>query len=112
MEKLNGNIKTVSVFSFTRLYFKRFFLTIGELNIKFLLYILGRLATVIVILAIVAPKEFKLEREVIINRPKSIVFAELRFLKNHEQWNAWSKKDPQMKKQFKGTDGKFGFISS
>ncbi len=113
VEKFNGNIKTISDFSFTRLYFKRFYLiTIGELNMKILSYILGGFVALIIILAIISPKEFKLEREVIINQPKNVDFTELRILKNHEQWNAWSKKDPQMKKQFKGTDGKVGFISS
>ncbi|EMY78680.1 hypothetical protein LEP1GSC060_0569 [Leptospira weilii serovar Ranarum str. ICFT] len=79
---------------------------------KILSYILGGIVAWIGILAIFVPKEFRLEREVVINQPRKIVFAELKFLKNHEQWNAWSKKDPQMKKEFKGTDGNVGFISS
>ncbi|EQA60912.1 SRPBCC family protein [Leptospira alexanderi] len=79
---------------------------------RILSYILAGFVALIVILTFVAPKELRLEREIVINRPKGIVFAELKLLKNHEQWNAWSKKDPQMKKEFKGTDGAVGFISS
>ncbi|MBP9886344.1 MAG: SRPBCC family protein [Leptospiraceae bacterium] len=67
---------------------------------------------VLTVLTAIAPKEFKLEREITINKPKAEVFGQLKFLKNHEQWNAWSKKDPAMKKEFKGTDGMVGFISS
>lgn len=64
------------------------------------------------IIAISAPKEFKIEREITINKPKGQVFDHLRFLRNHDKWNAWSKKDPKMKKEFKGTDGTIGFTSS
>lgn len=67
---------------------------------------------VLAVLTAIAPKEFKLEREITINKPKAEVFGHLKFLKNHEQWNAWSKKDPAMKKEFKGTDGTVGFISA
>lgn len=67
---------------------------------------------VLSVLTAIAPKEFKLESEIKVNKPKAEVFGYLKFLKNHEQWNAWSKKDPAMKKEFKGTDGMVGFISS
>ncbi|EMO25287.1 hypothetical protein LEP1GSC170_3269 [Leptospira interrogans serovar Bataviae str. HAI135] len=36
---------------------------IGELNMKILSYILGGFVALIIILAIISPKEFKLERE-------------------------------------------------
>ncbi|AXR60635.1 SRPBCC family protein [Leptospira mayottensis] len=79
---------------------------------KILLYILAGFVALVVILTFVAPKELRLEREIVINQPKRIVFTELKLLKNHEQWDAWSKKDPQMKKEFKGKDGTVGFIFS
>ncbi|AOP33094.1 hypothetical protein A0128_03995 [Leptospira tipperaryensis] len=79
---------------------------------KILLYIIGGLVALIAVLALIAPKDFQLEREIVINKPKKQVFDQIRFLKNHEQWNAWSKKDPKMKKEFKGIDGTVGFMSS
>ncbi|HMV79926.1 MAG TPA: SRPBCC family protein [Leptospiraceae bacterium] len=74
--------------------------------------ILGVLLSLILILAVISPNDFILERTTVISKPKDKVFSELKFLKNHEKWNAWSKKDPKMKKEFKGTDGAPGFISS
>ncbi len=79
---------------------------------KIFLGVVAGFFLVLAILTAIAPKEFKLESEIIINKPKAEVFGHLKFLKNHEQWNAWSKKDPAMKKEFKGTDGTVGFISA
>ncbi|XDD49634.1 SRPBCC family protein [Leptospira sp. WS92.C1] len=79
---------------------------------KIFLYILGGLVAIVAALGIFAPRDFLLERNIVINRAKDQVFNELKFLKKHEQWNAWSQKDPKMKKEFKGTDGTVGFISS
>lgn len=73
--------------------------------------ILGVFLSLILILAVISPNDFILEREIIIAKPKAAVFEELKFLKNHEKWNAWSRKDPKMKKEFRGTDGAPGFIS-
>ncbi len=70
------------------------------------------LLVLIGILTLMAPKEFKIEKEIIINKPNSEIFAHLKFLKNHEQWDAWSKIDPSMKKMYKGNDGTVGFISA
>ncbi|MBM9499189.1 SRPBCC family protein [Leptospira sp. 201903071] len=79
---------------------------------KILLYIAGGLVALVVVLALIAPKDFQIEREIVINKPNKQVFDQIKFLKNHEQWNAWSKKDPKMKKEFKGIDGTVGFTSS
>ncbi|MBX9766646.1 MAG: SRPBCC family protein [Bdellovibrionales bacterium] len=73
---------------------------------------LGILFIAIVALGFVAPKDFHVEREVIIERPKDLVFQQLKLLRNHDQWSPWSKRDPQMKKEFRGEDGTVGFISS
>lgn len=58
------------------------------------------------------PTEMNLEKEIVINKPKDLVFAELKTFKNHSYWSPWAKKDPNMKQEFKGTDGTVGFISS
>ena len=75
------------------------------------LYILGSIALFVVLLILVAPTEFKMEREISINKPKDEVFNYLKQLKNQDTWSVWSMKDPNMKKEFKGTDGTVGFIS-
>jgi len=74
--------------------------------------IAGILIAIFVVLALIAPREFKMERDVIINKPKDQVFAHILQLKNHDLWNAWLQKDPNAKRNFTGTDGTVGFISS
>jgi len=79
---------------------------------KITLVIFAVIVVAIVLLCAFAPRDFQIERDITINVPKNKVFGEIKFLKNHEQWNAWSKKDPNAKREYKGTDGAVGFISS
>lgn len=58
-----------------------------------------------------APKEFAVEREIVIDRSKADTFAYLKFLKNQEVWGPWAKRDPNMKHEYQGTDGEVGFVS-
>ena len=77
-----------------------------------LLYILIGLVLLIVLLAMIAPKSYEVNRSVEINKPLSEVFNYLRSLKNQDNWSPWSQKDPNMKKSFTGTDGEVGCISA
>lgn len=77
-----------------------------------LFYILAGVFLLILILAILAPKTYDVSRSIEIRKPKARVFEYLRFLKNQEAWSPWEKKDPNMVKQFRGTDGEVGAISS
>ncbi|HUF03113.1 MAG TPA: SRPBCC family protein [Aridibacter sp.] len=67
---------------------------------------------VLLILIGIAPSEFGVEREVVINKPKAETFAYLRILKNQDTWAPWSKKDPNMKHEYRGKDGEVGFVSA
>jgi hypothetical protein len=79
--------------------------------------ILVRIAVVLAIL-IAAPfvvaaflrRDFVIEREIVIDRPKDEVFAFIRCLKNQDQYSTPLKADPGMKKSFRGTDGTVGFV--
>ena len=80
--------------------------------------ILIGLAIVVVLLvgvcataAFLAPTDFRVERELVINKPKSEVFAYAKMLKNQNDWGPWFKKEPTMKQEFRGTDGTAGFTS-
>ncbi len=75
------------------------------------LYILGGIILLIIILALIAPKSYNVSRSIEINKPKSEVFENLRFLKNQDSWSPWNKKDPNMEKKFTGTDGQVGATS-
>jgi len=78
---------------------------------RILLAIVG----VIVLLLLVAlflKKEYAVEREIVINKPKQEVFDYVKFLKNQDSFSVWAQMDPNMKKEYKGEDGTVGFISS
>ncbi|MCW3103338.1 MAG: GCN5-related N-acetyltransferase [Bacteroidetes bacterium] len=76
------------------------------------LYVLAGIVAVIVILAIVAPTTFSIEREILINKPKAEVFAYVRSLKNQNNWSVWAMKDPAIRNEFRGTDGTVGFVNA
>lgn len=75
------------------------------------LYIIIAIVLLFTILALVAPKEFLVERSIIINKPLPEVFDYLKYIKNQDYWSPWKKKDPNMTQEFIGTDGTVGFIS-
>jgi hypothetical protein len=75
------------------------------------IYIIAGLVLLIIILAVIAPKSYDVSRSITINQPVSKVFDYLRYLKNQDYWSPWQKRDPNMKKEFVGTDGKVGAIS-
>jgi hypothetical protein len=75
----------------------------------------GFLLILIVILLIVAaflPKKYTVHREISIERPRMIVFEYLKYLKNQDYYSKWALIDPDMKKEYSGTDGKVGFIAT
>lgn len=79
---------------------------------KKLLMVLGCFVAAILLFAAFASKDFMIEKEVVINKPREQVFAYLKTVKNDEQWNPWIKKDPKIVITYKGTDGTVGFVSS
>lgn len=70
------------------------------------------LISIPLISAIFVKKEYAVEREVTIMAPKQVVFNYIKHLKNQDNYSVWSSMDPQMKKEYKGTDGNVGFISA
>ncbi|WP_188442309.1 SRPBCC family protein [Planktosalinus lacus] len=75
------------------------------------LYILAAIVLILIILMSIAPKNYHVNRSVIIQRPLSEVFEYIKYIKNQDNWSPWGKKDPDMEKTFTGTDGTVGFIS-
>jgi len=57
------------------------------------------------------PKDFASERSIVIKKTVDQVFAYVVMLKNQNNYSAWAEKDPDMKKEFSGTDGTVGFVS-
>jgi Polyketide cyclase / dehydrase and lipid transport. len=82
---------------------------------KIILIILAVIAGIIVlglIIALFVKKDYSVVRQVVIARPKQQVFDYIRFLKNQDNFSKWASMDPAMKKEYKGTDGTAGFVSS
>jgi len=62
------------------------------------------------IMAIFMKKEYAVEREITINKPQQEVFNYIKYLKNQDYYSYWVMMDPNMKKEFRGTDGTVGFV--
>ena len=75
------------------------------------LYIILVIVVLVTFLAILAPKTYDVNRSVMINKPLAEVFNFLKYLKNQAYWSPWEEKDPNIKKEFLGTDGEVGFIT-
>ena len=75
--------------------------------------LLGIVALIILvlILAIFIPGEYHVDRKVTINAPKDTVFNYVKYLKNQDNFSTWNKMDPNMKKEFHGTDGTVGAVA-
>lgn len=78
--------------------------------IKVVLLVLGVMVVIPLVMAVFVDREYEVEREIIIDKPKAEVFDFVRYLKNQDHYNKWVKMDPQMKKDFSGTDGSVGCI--
>lgn len=64
------------------------------------------------IIAAFVKKEYAVEREIIIDKPKSEVFTYVKHLKNQNDYSKWANIDPNMEKTYSGTDGEVGFVSA
>jgi hypothetical protein len=71
---------------------------------------LGGFITLLLLIAAVMPKNLDIVKTVIIHKPKQQVFEYIKFVKNHDHFSAWAMMDPDMKKEYKGTDGTVGFV--
>ena len=80
--------------------------------VKWILIVLVVIIGVPLLIAAFAKKDYKVEREVVINKPTQVVFDYVKYLKNQNDYSKWAKIDPNMKKTFRGTDGTIGFVSA
>jgi uncharacterized protein YndB with AHSA1/START domain len=80
--------------------------------LKIVLFSIIGFIALVLITALLVKSEYAVEREVIINKPKSEVFAYILPLKNQDNFSVWAQRDPNMKKTYKGTDGTAGFVSA
>ena len=78
--------------------------------IKIILFIIVAIIGLVLIVALFVKNDYTIEREVAINKPAAEVFDYIRYVKNQDHYNKWTMTDPNMKKEFKGSDGTVGFV--
>ncbi len=67
----------------------------------------------VLLAAAIMPKDFKVEREIVIDKPRAEVFTYLKMgQKNSDAWCPWTKKDPSVLQTYKGNDGTIGHLTS
>ncbi|MDX5418763.1 MAG: SRPBCC family protein [Hymenobacteraceae bacterium] len=80
--------------------------------LKKILLAVVALVVLALVVALFVKKEYAVEREIAINKPKSEVYDYLKMLKNQDNFSVWATRDPDMKKDYRGTDGTVGFVSA
>ncbi len=78
--------------------------------VKRILIVVAILIAIPLIIALFVKKEYEVEREVTINKPRNEVFDYVKHLKNQDNYSKWVRMDPNMRKDFKGIDGTVGFV--
>ncbi len=74
------------------------------------LIVITAIVVSIIIAIMLIKKELNIERSIIINKPVKEVFEYLRFMRNLDNFSVWNMADPNMQKEFRGTDGEPGFV--
>ena len=76
------------------------------------LYIILGIIAALLIAGLFVGKVCKANREIVINKPAGEVFNYIKSLKNQDNFSKWGSLDPNMKKEYRGTDGTVGFVSA
>lgn len=76
--------------------------------LKRILFVLIGLVALLLITALFMKKEYTVEREVTINKPRTDVFAYIIHLKNQTQYSKWVMMDRNAKLEYGGTEGEVG----
>lgn len=73
--------------------------------------ILGVIVVLIILLALIAPKNYHVSRSIELGHPPQQVWSHLKYLKKQQEWSPWARKDPNMELSFTGVDGEVGATS-
>ena len=76
------------------------------------LYIVLGIIALLLLAGLVISKDMNVSKEIVINKPKAEVFNYIKYLKNQDNFSKWGSMDPNMKKEYTGTDGTVGFVSA
>ena len=77
-------------------------------SVKMLLRVLLIFILIILLLGILAPRNYRIERSIEIQAPAALVFEQIRFWKNWHAWSPWADMEPTMAVSIQGRDGSAG----
>lgn len=80
--------------------------------LKYILIGILCLVVIVCILGLILPKDYTVARSTVVNAPKPLVLAHVKSLNAIDKWSVWSKRDPNIKQEFGGTDGEVGSWST
>jgi hypothetical protein len=80
--------------------------------LRIILLVVVIIIAIPLVAAFFVPSDYHVTREIIIDKPKIEVFDYMKYLKNQDNFSVWAKMDPDMKKEYHGTDGTIGFVSA
>jgi len=80
--------------------------------LKKFLYAVAILFAIVLIVAAIMPKDLNIESEIVIAKPKQVVFDYVKLLDNQKYYSKWVMADPNVKVKMTGVDGTVGAISS
>jgi uncharacterized membrane protein len=73
-----------------------------------LLLVVIFIVVIFLVVALFLKKDYSLQREIVVNKPKAEVFEYIKSLKNQEYFNKWIMIDPNVKRSYTGVDGEVG----
>ncbi len=75
-------------------------------------YIIVGIIVLFLLAGLIVSKDLAATKEIVINKPKAEVFNYVKYLKNQQYYSKWATLDPNMKNEFRGTDGAPGFVNA
>jgi uncharacterized membrane protein len=79
--------------------------------IKNMAIIIAIIIAIPLVIALFTAKDVTVVREININKPHQEVYDYAKYLKNQDNFSKWALMDPDMHKEYRGTDGEVGFVS-
>ena len=80
--------------------------------VKKILLVIVFLIALLLVVALFVSKDYSVEREATINKPKEEVYNYVKNLKDQDKYNKWVMTDPNVRRTYKGTDGTIGFVTT
>lgn len=75
------------------------------------LYIVLGIIALLLLAGLVISKDISATKEIVISKPAGEVFNYIKYLKNQQNYSKWATLDPDIKNEFRGTDGQPGFVN-